>query len=146
MGPDDERLIASRLTPKDRVVVHSTDLNVNENLDQYTSSDESGLPQDPEDTHWTTVKCQRVCSFGSLEQVRKIHLGNIRTKMLTLDQVQTVRMAANALTRDQNAVLHERQKELTHRRKNSSSRGESTSKLKGANLKSGVASALVGKA
>jgi len=65
-----------------------------------SQSPEHHVPQDPEDTQWTTVRCRRARSLGSLERVQKNHSKINTVKKLTMDQVQTVETAAQNLTED----------------------------------------------
>jgi hypothetical protein len=93
--------------------------------------DESDSPPEPEAAPWTTIQRRRTRSLGSLDRVRN-HSGNNRTRGLTLEQIQVVNTAADALTDSQRRTLNERKKKTAHRRGNSSSsREEGTSKRKG---------------
>ena len=129
VGPDTERSHVSLLRPGD----HAVPTYNNEKTDsteQCTSNEESAFPKDPEDTEWTTVRHRQAHSLNSLEPIRS-HSGNDSAKGLTIDQIKTVKAATNTLTDGQKRAIRERQKSLSHHRRDSvSSRGEGTSKPK----------------
>src|SRR5882762_4974320 len=109
-GPINEQVTISQLEPEERVV-HTNDNEVVEKADNLTSRDESDPPQDQEDAPWTTVQRRRTRSLGSLDRVRNLnHSGDSGAKGLTLDQIQVVNAATNALTNSQRRTLHEREK------------------------------------
>ena len=128
--PDAERSSVSQLRLEDTAHTYGS-WNI-EIIGQYTSSEESILPQDQGDTQWTTVKCQWACSLGSIERVNKTHSKNHGIDKLTLEQTQVIEKATSTLTEDQKRMLEKRKRNLTHKRQqSSSSRGEGPSKQKG---------------
>ena len=88
-----------------------------------TSSGVNNSPEDPGEDTWTTVKRRRARSLESFELIRK---------GLTKEQAQTVKAAAETLTKSQKETLSHRQRKVAHRRTDSSSsREEGPSKTKG---------------
>ena len=104
-----------------------------ESHEPYTSIEEGQSPEDPGEP-WTTVRCRwaRSLELANFEPVTKKGYVEVnKIKGLTMDQVQTVRAAAETLTKSQKEVI-EKRKRITHQRKSSSSsRGKGTSKAKG---------------
>lgn len=118
------------LRPDNRVLP-TTSISRDSMIEPNISNEDSISPQDPGDEPWTTVRRQRARSFESLEPVR-IHTGSRRDQGLTVDQVQAVKAATEAMSQSQKEVLQKRQKKVTHQREeSSSSRGEGASRPKG---------------
>ena len=69
------------------------------------SSGVNDSPEDPGEDTWTTVKCRQACSLKSFELIRK---------GLTKEETQTVKAAAETLTRSQKETLSHRQRKVTH--------------------------------
>jgi Zinc knuckle len=101
-------------------------------VEEHTSSEADISPKDLGDAPWTTVKRRRARSLESFDIVRRSHSESNGAKGLTSDQVQTVKAAADAMSKSQKELLDKRKKKLTHQRKgSSSSRGEGPSQPKG---------------
>lgn len=75
---------------------------------------------DLEDSSWTTVKRRRACSLDSNDLARGSLSGNSGPRGLSKDQVQTVKAAAETLSKSQKDLLNKRSKKMTHHRENSS--------------------------
>lgn len=109
--PESESLPVGRLQPDTRAVPSISRENISI-VEENTSSGVNNSPEEPGEATWTTVKRRRARSLESFELIKK---------GLTKEQAQTVKAAAEALTKSQNKVLSHRQKKLTHRRNSSSS-------------------------
>ena len=115
----------------DEQVVPTVSRDNRERSEEYASVGEDVSPKDPGEPAWTTVERRRARSFESFDLVRS-QAGSNGLRGLTSEQAQTVRAAADALTKSQKANLSKRQKQVTHRRNgSSSSRGEGASRPKG---------------
>ena len=130
VGVTSEKVVTEGLVPEVRTIPVVLNKNI-PSFETETSSGENDSPEDPGEAPWTTVQRRRARSLDSFEPVRKPPSGSDRTKDLSADQVQTVRAAAETLTKSQKETIEERQKKVTRRRKNSSSSRESPSKNKG---------------
>ena len=129
--PEVERTSIGRSVPTNRaVLVNDKILTIPES---GTSSEDVIPAQDTGDDPWTTVRRQRTRSLDAFEPVRKVvPEGNV-ARGLTREQVQTVQAATDTLTHGQKETIRDRQKKVTHRKRDSSSssRGEGMSKSKG---------------
>lgn len=129
-GPEPEALPTRPLQP-DVPVVPTISRDNRERSEEYTSVGDDVSPKDLGEPAWTTVERRRARSFESFDLVRS-HAGSNGHRGLTNEQAQTVKAAADALTKSQKANLSKRQKQVTHRRNgSSSSRGEGASRPKG---------------
>ncbi len=132
--PEDERI------PQGSSVPVSDSRAVPAIINKIVTTPESGLfsednepAQDTGDLLWTTVRRRRARSLESFEPVRKSSSESGERKGLTRDQIQTVKAAADTLTEGQKDAIRDRQKRVTHHKRDpsSSSRGEGTSRPKG---------------
>ena len=92
--PGNDRLISS---PVDTITRSALPTNITAPGGSLTSSDEYVLPQDPEESTWTTVRRRRARSLGSLERIcsYKFTRNKGPAEKLTQDQVQVVDTAAS---------------------------------------------------
>ena len=135
--PGDDRLISS---PVDTVIRSALPTNITAPGGSLTSSDEHVLPQDPEESTWTTVRCRRARSLGSLERIRsnKFTRNERPAEELTRDQVQVVDTAASHLTRSQKKTIRRRRDKLVTRQGSSDyTQEEGPSRLKGKSIDPG---------
>ena len=132
MEPNNDRVFitpSSQSGPANNTVSNHL---LDENIEQYTSSDEGVSPQDQGDTQWTTVRRRRARSLGSLERSHSGRSNCGPARELTTNQVRTVEAAAEQLTKSQKKRIHHRyDKVKAHHGSSVSSREEGTSRQKG---------------
>ena len=113
-------------------VVPPVSMILSENNNVHTSSEVNASQKEPEEPSWTTVKRRRVRSLDSSDLAKESQLESKGQRGLTRDQVQTVKVAAEAMTKSQKTLVDNRNKKIPHRRgDSSSSREEGPSRRKG---------------
>ena len=103
-----------------------------ENNIVHTSSEVNTSQKEPEEPSWTTVKRRRAHSLDSSDLAKETRLVKKGLRGLSKEQTQTVNAAAEAMTKSQKDIVEKINKNIPHRRGNSSSsRGEGPSRRKG---------------
>ena len=104
----------------------------NDDLEKLSSSNDDTSPKDQEGQGWTTVKRRHVCSLSLLPRTKKSSIEGIHTStLLTTEQRNTIKAAANALSPQQKQQIQQQNLKLTTWQDSMSSTGEGQTQTKG---------------